>query len=549
MKIKLKAPLGIIEKGSQPVQRISLYPNLGNISNGGRVMVMCDGISGHAHSEVASAVVAQALGEWITTNVDLSQQLTGVTLRRAVVHAQEHLDATYSRFDPTRYPMGTTMALLVVGDFGVAAAHIGNTRIYHLRPSRREVMYRSRDHSLVNDLFVAGRISRAEAEVSSKKNVLTRAMLPSPSTAAAPDVAFITDVKAGDYFVMCCDGITGALSDKKLKDVLCHPELSNAQKLASLKMLTDGVPANHSIVLIEVAEVEQEAGDHLLVDTERLMCDKMVRRSVILAPKPAMATPEPVVVTPPPFIPSSEPVEETMRTEDGVHDDTPAQELALATPESGEVPPVVDTPAAAQPQPTSNKKLSSKRALWIILALLLLVGAIAALVLYNNKRTNEKEVAERSKTEEKSDPDVIVSKEVPNDVVPDDPLEPFDGVNSDGEMAIGSNVSVTPAPRVSDIPLPNKNHYDTGSSVRVPRVKEGDPYPDAFDDPPQYKDLEKQVPPTPEVKENPKQQAPAQPGSVPAGVPQPKKKAGNDPTNFNRNRAVPPPPSRGSVGD
>lgn len=529
MKIKLKAPLGISEKGQYSVQCNSFFPHLANVRASDQVFVLCDGISGHAHSEVASYVVAQALGEWMNANVDFTQQLTGVTVRRAVVNAQEKLDATYSRYEQSRYPMGTTMAMLAVGDFGVAAAHIGNTRVYHLRPSNREILYRSRDHSLVNDLFVAGRLSRAEAEASKKKNVLTRAMLPTPCDVAVPDVAFITDIKAGDYFVLCCDGITGAISDKKLKDVLCNNRLNNAQKLASLKMLTDVVPTNHSILLIEVERVDKEEGDHLLVNTERLMCDKMVRRSVILAPKAvsaAVPAPTPAEVDPEPVVIINEDDNEYV-----VPVVTTAQDLE--TPPSGQEQPIsVTPPPPPHSQSTGNKKKSPMRTLWIIVAILLLMGAIAALMLHNNNKNSDKKVSEVSKSEEKSDPDITISKEIPNNVVPEDPLEPF---NSDVNET-GSNVSVTPAPRVNDIPLPK------GSNVSVPRVKEGDPYPDAFDNDNDYennRDYEKEMPQEPVVtNDEPKQQQP-QPGGVP-----PRKKANNDPTNSNRNIAVPPPPSR-----
>ncbi len=537
MKIKLKAPLGISEKGRSTVQCNSLFPHLVDVKASDHVFVLCDGVTGHAHSEVASAVVAQALGEWMNTRVDFSQQLTGVTVRRAVVHAQEQLDATYSRFESSRYPMGTTMAMLAVGNFGVAAAHIGNSRVYHLRPSRRETLYRSRDHSLVNDLFAAGRLTRAEADASAKKNVLTRAMLPSPSTAAVPDVAFITDIQAGDYFVLCCDGITSALSDKKLKDVLCNSTLSNAQKLASLKMLTDAVPACHSILLIEVESVEKEEGDHLLVNTERLMCDKMVRRSVILAHKePAAITPPAPTAIIPPLAPLTAPGTEASESIEPI--EAPLeQDLDMSASAGEEQPVTVTPPLPAQPLPAASKSKSSKRTLWIIVAALLFLGAIAALMLYNGKKNSDKETSEVSKTEEKSDPDVIVSKDIPvNDVVPEDPLEPFDNDGEPataGEPATGSNVAVTPAPRVNNIPLP------TGSNVRVPRVKEGDPYPDAFDNKNDYNELEKEVPATPAASnDEPKPQA-QQGGGVP-----PPKKASNDPTKSNRGVAVPPPPGK-----
>ncbi|MBR5639679.1 MAG: serine/threonine-protein phosphatase [Muribaculaceae bacterium] len=537
MKIKIKAPLGISEKGQYPVQCNSFFPHLANVKASDQVFVLCDGISGHTHSEVASAVVAQALGKWMSDNVDLSQQLTGVTVRRAVVDAQDKLDNTYSRYEVSRYPMGTTMAMIAIGNFGVAAAHIGNTRVYHIRPSQREILYRSRDHSLVNDLFVAGRLTRAEAEASKKKNVLTRAMLPSPCDAAVPDVAFITDIKAGDYFVLCCDGMTGALSDKKLKDVLCNSKLSNAQKLASLKMLTNTVPANHSILLIEVERVENEDGDHLLVNTERLMCDKMVRRSVILAPKAATAMPPHESVDTPPTAPVPNPDGDDIEVGEQANTEITSQELMATTTHDSEEQSAVASPLPpTRSIPATDKKKSLKRILWIILAALLLIGAITAMIIYNNKKDSDKVVSDASKSEEKGNPDVTISKELPNNVVPEEGLEPFDNDNVSGPST-GSNVAVTPAKKV-DIPMPDKNRYDTGSNVSVPRVKEGDPYPDAFDNKNDYKELEKEIPETPVANnDEPKQQP--QPGGVP-----PRKKANNDPTSSNRNVAVPPPPSK-----
>ena len=522
MKIKLEAPVGISEIGNLSRQEDKLFPLLNSMSASDRVFVMCDGLGGHAHGDVASAVVAKALGEWMMNNIDLSSQPTALTMRQAVAYAQQHLDDTNARFEASRYPMGTTMAMLAIGDFGAVAAHIGDTRVYHIRPSRREILYRSRDHSLVNDLFVAGRITRAEVEASPKKSVLSRAMLPAPCPVSKPDVAFITDIEAGDYFVLCTDGMIEAISDKKLKDVLCNTMYSNAQKVASLKLLTDTVPSNHSLMLLQVASVEKEAGDHLLVNTERLMCDKMVRRSVMLAPAVAVSTPSVEIK------PSDDTIEEEIPLPPVTQDVSESAALAAEPLPSEGTPPVKPS---TKPLATNDKK-PSNRLLWMILAAMFLAVAIVAIVLLTTRKSGDDKVAsETSKSEVSSDPDVIISKDVPNDVVPDEPLDTF---------PTGSNVAVTPAPTVSDIPTPN-TRYDTGSNVRVPRVKEGDPYPDAFDNKDDYKDLEKDVP----VVANDDDVVPAQPAQKNSGtVPPPPKKVNNDPTKSNRNIAVPPPPGR-----
>lgn len=543
MRIQLVSPLGIIEKGAQPVQRISLYPQLDSVGSDWRVLVMCNGISGHAHSEVASAVVAQAIGKWMEDNVDYASQPTAMTIRKAVAHAQENLNDTYDRFEMSRYPMGTTMALLAVGRFGVVSAHIGDTRIYHIRPSRREILYRSRDHSLVNDLFVAGRLTRAEAEASSKKKILTRAMLPAPSAEAKPDVAFITDIEVGDYFVMCNNGMTGAISDKILKDILCNSQVSNAQKVAALQKLSAGVALNHSFLLIEVASVEKDEDDRLLVNTERLMCDKMVHRSVILAPAAPAVVTQPAVAAPTapaaPAIAEPPVVEPPSDTEPDIAEapavETPNDGVA-AVPASDDVPANADgalAPITSQPNSAKNRK-SPFKMLWMIVAFLILTAAIFALLSKCSHGTEKEASTEKSKNEEPKDTDFTVNKDIPNNVVPNETMEPFSP-----STPTGSNVSVPPAPSAPNLSLPR--NYETGSNVSVPRVKniDVDPYPDAFDDGHHYKDLEKQIPETPDVsKDEPKQ--PAQPPTPQGSVPQRKPKVSNDPTIPNRN----PPPSR-----
>ena len=535
MRIQLDSPRGISESGRLSRQEDTIFPKLNAVSSTDKVFVMCDGLGGHGHGDVASAVVAQSLGGWINENLDFSTQPTALNIRRAVAYAQEKLNETNSRFEASRYPMGTTMALMAVGTFGVVAAHIGDTRIYHVRPSRNEILYRSRDHSLVNDLFVAGVLNRAEVEASTKKNVLTRAMIAAPAAPQQPDVAFITDIEPGDYFVICSDGMTGTVTDKQLKEVLCNNQITDAQKVVALKMLTDNVPHNHSALLIRVAQVEHEADDRLLVNTELLMCDKMVRRSKLtpapVAPMPQVAPPVTTAVAPPvpaiiesPVAPVDTPEEAIeqpteQEAEQEAVEATPAEALAEQVAEAQ----TVETPTAAPaPQPSKKSSLGNKW-IWLALAALLLTGAIAALLLLN--KHNEEKPAPKPETEQSSDPDVII-----NNVLPEEPLDTFPA-----DLPTGSNVAVTPAPVVNDVPLPNAR-YDTGSNISVPRVKEGDPYPDAFDNKDDYKELDKTVPAEPEPEAKPAQPAP---GTVPA-----KPKSSQTVGASNRGVAVPPPPGR-----
>ena len=275
MKIKINAPVGIYEIGARAKQEDALFPSLGELPQEQQVVVVCDGIGGHDYGEIASSVVSRAVGAWVRDYVSDDSPMTYEKALEAVAFAQEQLNAA-SREHPSDKPMGTTLAMLVIGRNGVVAAHIGDSRIYHVRPSSGTILYRSRDHSLVNDLFLKGVLSRRETELSTKRSILTRAMLPSPQPAQTPDVAMITNVEPGDYFLVCSDGVCGEITDEQLLEVLMRNNSGDQMKLAAIQMLAKNGSDNRTAVLFQVDSVHHEEGETLLIDNEAAMCDKMV---------------------------------------------------------------------------------------------------------------------------------------------------------------------------------------------------------------------------------------------------------------------------------
>ena len=80
-------------------------------------------------------------------------------------------------------------------------AHIGDSRVYHLRPGQG-ILFETRDHSLVNDLIKVGELTPEAAKDFPQKNVITRVMQPNQERRARADIKEITDVRPGDYFFM-----------------------------------------------------------------------------------------------------------------------------------------------------------------------------------------------------------------------------------------------------------------------------------------------------------------------------------------------------------
>ncbi|MBQ5509393.1 MAG: protein phosphatase 2C domain-containing protein [Muribaculaceae bacterium] len=536
MRIRLHNPLGIYEIGKRQKQEDAIYPQLEQLSASSRVFVVCDGLGGLDNGEVASAAVASAMGKWVDEYLATGQQLTREKVSEAVLNAQHALEAVASGFDSEK-SMGTTLTMLAFTSNGVVAAHIGDSRIYHLRPSTGQVMYRSRDHSLVNDLFLMGRLTRAEAEASPKRNILTRAMIPGRPVRA--DIVFIADVKPGDYFLVCSDGVCGEISDKQLMAILADESKTNSQKLAYLQMKIQGGADNRSAFLLQVDAVEKEEGDEPLVSTAATIGEKEASATEIVAASPLTVdtsgdeeqdvneAPVPALsddsVAPPPITP----VEATERKEETVAP-PPAIENAQG---------VVDENKGKDAHAVvASDKSNLKKGLWIVLAAVLLAAGITACFMLRKPSTP---VVNAQKPDTLINPDVTIDS-----VLPEEPVD---------SMAIGTDVPVPPAPRVTSVPTPDVS-YPSGSNVRVPRAERYDPYPAAFDDD-DDEGYTPPVPPQPEAKvaqEQPVQQAqPSQPSqpqsSASRSVPPARSSASSDPTRSNRNVAVPPPPGKRRV--
>jgi len=256
MKISIYPPLSIHEIGQRPNQEDSIaqWDNC--------LFVLCDGMGGHEKGEVASQTVCQSLVKWFKENIK-DNSFSDDQLREALEYAYTELDK-YDDGNPRK--MGTTLTLLYMHNKGVTAAHMGDSRIYHIRPGVG-ILYQSRDHSLVFDLFQAGEISYDEMATFSQKNIVTRAMTPGKDNRMRPDIIHITDVQSEDRFVLCSDGII-AKGEKYFFETLFSTDWSDAKIRDYLIEATSHNQDNHSAWLIHVSDLVHEEGDELLVNEE-----------------------------------------------------------------------------------------------------------------------------------------------------------------------------------------------------------------------------------------------------------------------------------------
>lgn len=259
MKIEIRQPYSFRQIGRSPRQEDARFPDLDVPGRDTRVFVVCDGVGGHGSGDIASALVAAAVGEYMC-GLNLSRPLSAETVGKAVGHAMQKLREAS---DGKPSDMSTTLAMVCLHGGGVMAAHIGDSRIYHIRPDAG-ILYRSEDHSLVNVLVHTGNITPQEAMNHPQSNVITRSIGCSASgeRRSPASVMQISDVERGDYLFVCSDGLTKVVDDDMLVQILSG-DATDFEKTAALARLCCDSVDNSTAFLIPVAGICGVGSEHV----------------------------------------------------------------------------------------------------------------------------------------------------------------------------------------------------------------------------------------------------------------------------------------------
>lgn len=303
MRINIYQPLAIHELGKRANQEDSIYPIEGKATENDRLFLLCDGMGGHEHGEVASQSICKSLSSFLLQHAVASEGLEDKLLSDALVYAYEELDKLAIVGDTRQ--MGTTLTLLYFHRNGCTAAHIGDSRIYHLRPSSNTILYKSRDHSLVYDLYQAGELTYEEMKAFPQKNIITRAMIAGDRNHPKPDVIHISDIQPSDYFYICSDGMLEQMEDEELLDVF-SANVRDEEKRQMLISETSDNKDNHSAYIVHIKEVNHDEADVSLVNEEpTAKCNAMNIKPDV---EEVSASPDVEVVKPagtPPPVPDS----------------------------------------------------------------------------------------------------------------------------------------------------------------------------------------------------------------------------------------------------
>lgn len=264
MNIIILKPQSYSAIGQKSNQEDSLFPLPGDATENTRVFLVCDGMGGHENGEVASACVAETIGS-ITSSCPLcSTAEMQATFEKALQQAYCNLDELDK--SESEKKMGTTLTFLAICTDGVLVAHIGDSRVYQLRPGKG-VVFQTRDHSLVNDLIAAGELTEEEARAFPQRNVITRAIQPHQEYPAKAAYNILTDVRKGDVFFLCCDGVLEQLDNNDLCAYLLN-EKPLEERIATIEKECKerDTRDNNTAYLIEVSSVEGMENEEVILE-------------------------------------------------------------------------------------------------------------------------------------------------------------------------------------------------------------------------------------------------------------------------------------------
>lgn len=213
----------------------------------GHLFIVADGMGAHAAGELASRLAVDLIPHHYTKQ---QQPKPIENLHRAMLEANNEIYRRGQANIEFRN-MGTTTSALALLPEGVICAHVGDSRIYHLRgASLHQLTF---DHSLVWEMQAAGGISEESLKSGLiPKNVITRSLGPNASVLIDLEGPF--PVQVGDRFLVCSDGLSGQLTDVELGVLMkLLPPATAAQAMVDLANLRGG-PDNITVVIVEITK-------------------------------------------------------------------------------------------------------------------------------------------------------------------------------------------------------------------------------------------------------------------------------------------------------
>lgn len=218
-------------------EAVGLLPNL---------YIVADGMGGHKAGDFASRY---SVSEFEKELKEQKARTIIGSMEGAIRQVNEKL-LKEAAAEPEYEGMGTTFVAACIHEGNLFVLNIGDSRLYLLN-EKGTIRQITQDHSLVEEKVQRGEIDRKDAKNHPEKNVITRAL--GAMEQAVPDF-FEVELEAGDYVLLCSDGLTNMVEDVNIKEIVLQPDASLEEKATKMIELANenGGRDNISLVLVHI---------------------------------------------------------------------------------------------------------------------------------------------------------------------------------------------------------------------------------------------------------------------------------------------------------
>ena len=212
-----------------------------------QLFILADGMGGYNGGEVASKLATESLKKYIQNNFE-SIEKSKEKILELIGNAMEYANMVVyekSKEEKELEGMGTTLEVCLIYNNKAYIGHVGDSRIYRIR---KEVIRKlTKDHSYVQQLVEDKKITREEAKTHPKKNMLTKALGCTPYV--EPDLR-ARNFEKGDIFIMCSDGLTNMVEEKRIYELVKEDLNTAVDKLINEANMAGGYD-NITVIIIK----------------------------------------------------------------------------------------------------------------------------------------------------------------------------------------------------------------------------------------------------------------------------------------------------------
>jgi serine/threonine protein phosphatase PrpC len=234
-----RSAVGLVRQGNEDSGLVS--PQL---------IAVADGMGGHAAGEVASRIAVEVLQS--LTPALVSAEIDEDSAEDLLMYSLHSIDVEISLVadeDIEKRGMGTTLTALLIRDKYISLLHVGDSRCYRLRGNTLEQL--SSDHTVIQELLDQGAISEAEAIEHPQRSMLTQALR---GDGDVTPVLQMYEIKKGDRYLLCSDGLSGVLTEKEIKIGLKKSDKDEAVKFLVDATYVNGAPDNVTVLIADISD-------------------------------------------------------------------------------------------------------------------------------------------------------------------------------------------------------------------------------------------------------------------------------------------------------